>query len=259
MTRQVTIIVDGRPVVAVEGESLLEVLLAQGIDIPHLCHHRALEPYGACRLCLVEVNRKGWKPQWRKITTSCNFPVMSGLTVYTGTERVKKHLKTTLTLMLAEAPMSSRIRELAGRHGVTIEDVEARFEDLDRENLCIRCGLCARICERMGHYAIATMGRGGRRNPGAPLDQPPPDCVGCAACANVCPTRCIPVTMVDGKRVIWKREFAMVQCSVCHKAYITEEQAMFEARRAGLDESYFETCDECSRREIARRFLEHVI
>ena len=259
MKNLVTITVEGRQIVAEEESSLLSVLLREGYEIPTLCHHESVPAYGACRLCLVEVNQKGWKPEWRKLTTSCNFPVLEGLAVYLGSRNVNENLATTLKMMLAEAPSSPEIQALAARHGVSLEQVEADFDDLDRENLCIRCGLCTRICDRLGHSAIANMGRGDERTMGTPNDTASPDCTGCAACAHLCPTGAIPVTESNGRRRIWHRDFEMVACTKCGRSYITVEQMRHHVERTHLDESYFELCDECSRRAVAEKMLENVL
>jgi NADH dehydrogenase/NADH:ubiquinone oxidoreductase subunit G len=142
---------------------------------------------------------------------------------------------------------------------VTIGQVEAEFDDLDRDNLCIRCGLCTRICDELGHRAITTLGRGDERTMGTPLDRASPDCVGCGACARLCPTGAIPVEEKSGRRTIWHRDFEMVRCRECGRSHITIDQMRYHAARAGLDESYFELCEECSRDKLARRMLEHVL
>lgn len=259
MKKIVTITVEGRQIEAEEESSLLAALTREGFEIPTLCYHESVPAYGACRLCLVEVNQKGWKPEWRKLTTSCNFPVLDGLTVYLNTQDVKDNLRTTLKMMLAEAPSSPEIVALASRHGVTLEQIEAEFDDLDRDNLCIRCGLCTRICERLGHCAITTLGRGDEREFGTPRSAASADCVGCAVCANLCPTGAIPVVETGSTRRIWHRDFEMVRCTECGRSYITVEQMRYHARRSGLDESYFKLCDECSRTGVARKMLEHVL
>ena len=76
--------IDGQPVEGKEGGNVLEVALDAGIDIPHLCYHESVKPYGACRLCLVEVVRRGRS----RMTTSCTYPVMEGIEVFTRTEKV---------------------------------------------------------------------------------------------------------------------------------------------------------------------------
>ena len=69
--------IDGQPVEGKEGGNVLEVALDAGIEIPHLCYHESVKPYGACRLCLVEVTRRGRS----RMTTSCTYPVMEGIEV----------------------------------------------------------------------------------------------------------------------------------------------------------------------------------
>jgi NADH dehydrogenase/NADH:ubiquinone oxidoreductase subunit G len=72
MKKTVKITADGQTIEAIEESPLLPALQDAGIDIPTLCYHRAVSPYGACRLCLVEINQKGWDDDWWKLTTSCN-------------------------------------------------------------------------------------------------------------------------------------------------------------------------------------------
>ncbi len=253
--RVVTISVDGRPARAEEETPLLAALRREGKDIPSLCHHEALAPYGACRLCLVEVNQKGWKPDWRRLTTSCNFPVLDGLEVFTGTDRVKGSVRVVLELLLARAPAAETVRDLASRYGV---EVESRFREVGSEERCIDCALCTRVCDRLGHGAITILERGVGRRIGTPADGPPPDCVGCATCARICPTGAIPVEEARGLRRIWGRDFELARCVECGKGMLTVEQARYHAGRTGLDESYFRLCDECSRRRVARTMLENL-
>ena len=258
MKSLVTISVDGRQVRAEEESSLLTALRREGLDIPSLCHHEALAPYGACRLCLVEVNQKGWKPDWRKLTTSCNFPVLPGLKVFTGTDNVVENVKVVLEMLLARAPAAEAVRDLAARHGITIDTVEAHFDRIDRDERGIDCAICTRVCDRLGHGAISMLGRGVGRRVGTPADGPPPDCVGCGTCARMCPTGAIPVEEKAGTRRIWGRDFELAACVECGRSILTIDQARYHARRTGLDESYFRLCDECSRRLVARTMQENV-
>lgn len=249
-----TIDMDGRRLTAESGETLLEVARRAGIDIPTLCHHEALPPFGACRLCVVEVHDRT-TPGSKRLVTACEHPAAEGQVVETRSERVMRARRDVVDLLLARAPDSPVIRELAASYGLD----QTTFEpDVDRDD-CILCGLCTRICAHLGHSAIETLGRGADSHVGSPLEGPPPDCVGCAACAHVCPTHNIPVRERDGKRVIWDREFEMHRCSECGRAYITRFQMSHRVANSGLDESFFELCDECSRRKVAKTMLENVL
>ena len=153
-----------------------------GIDIPTLCYSSALEPFGACRLCSVDiVDKRGRK----RLVTSCNYPVEEGLTVYTKSEKVLKTRKLLIELLLARCPKVKKIQDMAREYGVQ----KPRFWIKDEEEDCILCGLCTRVCEeRIGVYAINFAKRGVEREVTAPYHSFSNDCIGCGACALVCPT-----------------------------------------------------------------------
>jgi bidirectional [NiFe] hydrogenase diaphorase subunit len=185
--------IDGKKVSAEAGESLLDVARRNGALIPSMCHHPKIEPYGACRLCLVEVNKGGRK----KITTSCNYEVLEGIEVQTSTDEIKKHRKMVIELLLSLAPNSKRLQQLAKGNGIS----GARFKEVnapaDREN-CILCGLCSRVCsDVVGASAITLTGRGDSKGLRVPFNVDISDsCIGCGACAAICPTGAIDMESV---------------------------------------------------------------
>jgi len=163
-----------------EGKTLLECIEDVGLKVPTLCHHKALQPYGSCRLCLVEVEQEGRAPS---IQTSCTFPARDGLSVRTDTERVVKARKIVAELLLARCPDSEVIRKMAADLGVK----EVRIKQKDDD--CIYCGLCVRMCEeRMGRSAVGIIGRGPRRQVDSPFARQSEECWVCGACDFVCPT-----------------------------------------------------------------------
>jgi coenzyme F420-reducing hydrogenase beta subunit len=180
--KEVILKIDGKEVKAIEGASILEVAKKLGIKIPTLCYNSALEPFGSCRVCSVEItDRRGRK----KIVTSCNYPVTEGLEVSTNSEKVLKTRKLLLELLLARCPKVKTIQDLAREYGIE----KPRFWIEDAEEDCILCGLCARVCqERIGVYAINFAKRGVEREVTAPYHSYSDDCIGCGACALVCPT-----------------------------------------------------------------------
>jgi len=186
-----TVTINGKSYPAREGATVLEVARAVGIRIPTLCHHPAIEPYGACRLCLVEVSARGR----RRMVTACSYPVRDGLEVFTETERVSRAREGIVQLLLARAPGSKALQALADSLGVK----EARFEAVTRaERDCILCGLCVNVCrERIGAAAISFAGRGATRQVAAPFLEPPEACVGCGACAEVCPVGTIELRWLE--------------------------------------------------------------
>jgi len=176
------LVLDGKEVTAEDGATVLEVARKNSITIPTLCYHPALEAYGACRLCTVEVVARGRT----RLVTSCNYPAEEGIEVYTNSEAVIKARKTILELLLARCPNVELIQELAAQYGA--EKPRFSLED----ETCILCGLCTRICqERMGVGAIGSMGRGIDQKVSTPFDEPSDVCRTCGACAFVCPTGAI--------------------------------------------------------------------
>lgn len=180
--KQLKLKIDDKEIAAQEGETILDAAKKMGISIPTLCYSSALEPFGACRLCSVEiVDKRGRK----RIVTSCNYPVEEGLIVYTKSEKVLKTRKVLLELLLARCPKVSKIQDLAREYGVQAP----KFWISDEEEDCILCGLCTRVCEeKIGLYAINFAKRGVEREVTAPYHEFSDDCIGCGACAIVCPT-----------------------------------------------------------------------
>jgi len=169
---------NGKKVKGEEGEFLLEVAERHGVEIPTLCHHKALEPAGMCRLCTVEMHYGGRV----RYVTACNYPVWEGMEIKTDTEAVNKGRKLIVELLLARCPDVPIIKELAAQYGID----ETRFEK--EEDTCILCGLCTRICERMGNSAIGMTGRGVDMMVDTPFHIQTEACITCGACATVCPT-----------------------------------------------------------------------
>ncbi len=241
-----TLTVDGRTVTVREGAFVLEAARAAHVDIPTLCHHDAVEPYGGCRLCVVDVTRKDWDG-WCKLVVACLFPAEEGLIVMTDTPRVMNVRKVVLDLLLARSPETPLIRDLAARYGIMKTSYVENPEPTD----CILCGLCTRICDTLGPSAIASVNRGVGREIAPPFSEPPADCVGCLACAYVCPTGYIPFESSDRHRVIWNKAFDMLRCPDCGRAHITMAQADFFSARNGVPRSYYERCDACKRSALA--------
>ena len=238
--------INGRVVQATEGEMLLDVIKRLDIDVPAICHHDSVEPFGSCRLCTVEITRADWDG-WKNYVTSCLYPVADGLIVNTHSEPVNEIRKTLLDLYLARHPHSLVIQKLAAEHGV----VTTSYAEIPDGDDCILCGLCTRICERMGFSAISTVGRGHTKKIAPPLEEAPPDCVGCLACAQCCPTGFIKFTEEGAKRSIWGREFEKIACAKCGKLTLTTEFADSLSATRDIPREYFDICDDCRRKEIA--------
>jgi bidirectional [NiFe] hydrogenase diaphorase subunit len=242
----VTLTINGKLVQADDGEMLLAVIRRQQIDVPSTCHHDAVEPYGACRLCSVEITRESWNG-WTKQVTSCLYPVEQDLIVTTHSPALIDLRKTLLDLMLARSPKARLVQDMAAAYGIN----KTSFEEVPDGDDCILCGLCTRICDTMGFKAISTMGRGHGKEISPPLGQAPPDCVGCLSCAQICPTRFIKYTDDGTTRTIWGRKFKLIKCEASCQPTITEEFAAHLAKHREIPPEYFKRNDLSHRKDVA--------
>ena len=200
--QEVTLKIDGQEVKAKEGATILDVAKSIGINIPTLCYHRALSPFGSCRICSVEIKDKRGRT---RIVTSCNFPVEEGLEVYTKSEKTIEIRKLLLDLLLARAPKAEKIKALALEYGLEKTSFWVENEDED----CTLCGLCTRVCDELvGVNAIDFAKRGVEREVTTPYHTFSDDCIGCGACATICPTKSkrlrattYPTLEEDGKKI----------------------------------------------------------
>jgi len=239
--------INGRFFQAREGMTILAVAKREGISIPTLCNHDAVEPAGSCRLCIVQITHPDWKG-WKGLVTSCLYPVEEGLQVTTDNEEIRTTRKTIIDLLLARCPNSDVIQRLAAEYGITATS----FKKNDVETTCILCGLCVRVCSVKGCSAIDTAGRGIAKSISIPFKQPPPDCIGCASCAHICPTGTIKYEDIGNVRKIWGHSFEMVRCNSCGCPIMPEKQLDFEAKKSGLDPDYLRTCPQCSQKETLK-------
>ncbi|MFC1929066.1 response regulator [Chloroflexota bacterium] len=180
---EVTLFINDKEVRANQGMTVLQAAQSAGIDIPTLCHHEKLAPYGACRLCTVEIV----KGQRSRLVTSCVYPAEDGLIVKTESEPVIRVRKMLLEMMWARAPGVQAIRDYGIKYGIDRSkfDVEPTF--------CILCGLCVRYCSEVKRKNfIGFVGRGTERQviflPEADFNE----CLKCGECYNLCPTGVMP-------------------------------------------------------------------
>jgi len=176
-----------------EGSTILDASKFYGFPIPTLCYMEGLSPYGACRLCVVEI---GKEPK-SKLVTSCTYPVEEGLVVRTASERVLRARKMIIELLLASCPQSKTIQDLASALEVHQQRFRQEYED------CIMCGLCTRMCaEQMMAKAIGFRGRGDKRSIGTPFDIRSEECRLCGACMYVCPACQLRCTYSEPEKAI---------------------------------------------------------
>ena len=170
----ITFRLNGLDVQAEEGWTILETAKFYGLEIPTLCYNEGLS-----RLCLVEI---GVEPR-TKLVSSCTYPAEEGLVVHTDTKRVIEARRMMIELMLSVAPFSKQIQDLASQFGVT----RMRFKPRNEE--CILCGLCVRMCaEQMDGRAIGFQNRGSKRKISTPFDVRSEECRLCGGCMYICPT-----------------------------------------------------------------------
>ena len=244
MANTVKLTINGREISAEEGRTILYAARDNNIYIPTLCENEAVAPYGACRLCLVEITTAGGR---ERLVTSCIYQVEEGLTVRTNTERIQNIRKMLLELLLARCPESDVIRNMAEIAGVN----RTRFVKQTGNNDCILCANCARTCEEVvGVAAISLAKRGVERELTTPFNEDFSEaCIGCGSCAYSCPTGAITLEDTNGNRVIkWphnQMEFKLKACSVCGNYWAPEKQIEYIANISGTTISDYDVCPDC--------------
>ncbi|PND38568.1 formate dehydrogenase subunit alpha [Paucibacter aquatile] len=234
-TEEVTLEIDGFPVTVPKGTSLMRAAVDAGIKVPKLCATDSLEPFGSCRLCLVEVEgRKGYP-------ASCTTPAEAGMKVKTQSPKLQDLRKGVMELYISDHPLdcltcsangNCELQDMAGvtglrnvRYGVgaaagahhcdSKKDESNPYFTYDPSK-CIVCNRCVRACEEtQGTFALTISGRGfeSRVSPGQ--DQPfmESECVSCGACVEACPT-----ATLQEKSVIWlgqPEHSVITTCAYC--------------------------------------------
>jgi len=240
-----TLTIDGQTIQVTEGSTVLQAIRQAGAHLPTLCYWEGLPPYGACRLCLVEMIA----PSHQTIA-ACAYPAAEGMVIQTHGSQAVAVRKMMLEFMLARCPASDVIRALATDAGVTT----TRFStDVQSDELCILCGLCVRVCrDAVGASAIGFIGRGAGREVGAPFHIQSEACIGCGACAAVCPTGAVKIEDRDGQRVLstWNTVVPLKPCPVCGRPFAPEPMA-FLRDLAEASEHQWGICPACRRKQAA--------
>jgi formate dehydrogenase alpha subunit len=233
MVPKVKLHIDGKTVEVNKGKTILQAANSIGIQIPTLCHDQRLEPFAACRVCMVEVERG----KSSALITSCSTEVTDGMVVRTNTEKVLKTRKMVLELILSDHPKdcmtcekcgSCKLQDIAYEYGVR----ESRFfeepdggvvEDSNPviqqdTSKCILCGRCVRICaEIQQDYAIDFKNRGFKTETGTPFGKPRREttCVLCGQCVSTCPVGSLVEKQAVGKGRQWQFKEVKTTCSYC--------------------------------------------
>ena len=185
--------IDGKEVTIREGATILEAANSLGISIPTLCHHQKLEPYGGCRVCSVEVDSRGRT----MVVAACLHPVEQDLVVRTRTKKLERIRKSLVEMMLAHAPDSEPLLELAQEYGAD----KNRFEK--DASFCIHCGLCVRYCAEVKKAnALGFIDRGARKEICFIPEIASKECWECKECFPLCPTSALQAAFVLNKALI---------------------------------------------------------
>jgi NADH dehydrogenase/NADH:ubiquinone oxidoreductase subunit G len=198
MARNVNLTVDGAPVRVSEGTSVLDAALDYGICIPHLCHIRNLSDIGVCRLCIVEVV----KGNRSNITTSCTLEVEEGMEILAHSDEILRLRQNVAELLVAEAPNSRAIQDIAARCGV--RTVRYPFHNTS----CVLCGRCVRLCSELWQAEVlGFVGRGKERRVALPFNTRPEYCKRCWSCIDNCPMTISPCdgSMNEGEEYLCGR------------------------------------------------------
>jgi formate dehydrogenase (NADP+) alpha subunit len=226
-----TLTLNGREVKARSGQTILEVARANGVDIPTLCYDSRMEAYGACRMCLVEVEGA------RGPMAACGTKVNEGMKVQTHTEKIAKLRKFVLELLLTNHPLDCPVCEAAG---------DCRLQDYAYEYLvdmvpwgwrppsqqgpgehpnvahypsrCILCGRCVRICREVMSIGVwGYLNRGYESTVDTPYHLPMVEvgCVSCGQCVSTCPVGSIVGQRTPQGAREWQTTKTATTCSYC--------------------------------------------
>ncbi len=228
----VTLTINNRRVVAAEGSTILEAARAAGIYIPTLCHHPDLTNVGACRMCVVSVEKA------RGLQTACTTPVFEGMVVNTESEEARDTRKFVLEMLLTDHPNECMICEVNGdcelqdlayeydvswpehdgaRHLYEIDPDPNPFIFIDR-NKCILCGRCIRACNEIQNRDVWNFAhRGFKSKLVAGADQFMLDarCESCGQCVAYCPVGALYDKMSLGVARVNKVSKVRTTCSYC--------------------------------------------
>jgi NADH dehydrogenase/NADH:ubiquinone oxidoreductase subunit G len=195
--KKIVVEIDGKEVKAAAGTTVLEAAQNTDIFIPTLCHYEKLEPHGLCRICTVEVEVRGWT----KLVAACLYPLEQDLIVRTRSEKVDRIRKMILEFLLAHAPNSAPLLDLAQEYGANKD----RFEK--EASFCILCGLCVRYCaEVKKKNAVGYIDCGPRREISFIPEIAAKECNDCKECFPLCPTSYLQAVFVLTESLAFPRD-----------------------------------------------------
>ena len=201
---EITLTINDKQVKGETGDSVLDICEANNINVPTLCHHKGLTDVGACRMCLVEIEKE------RKPVPACTYPARDGLVIQTHTETLEKYRRLTLELLLSEhnhdcsaceSDGRCELQDLLNQYGIdktrfsvnkSVEPIDNSSTVITRDpNMCILCGRCIRACAEISLRQILDFAnRGYRTIVVADMNEllGETGCMSCGACVQACPT-----------------------------------------------------------------------
>ena len=234
--------VNGRQREAHAGESILDLCRREGIPIPTFCYHQAFGGQGACRMCMVEIKEEGQTRS--RMVAACTYPLTQPAEITTESEQIRRIRRTIAMLLARRADKNALLETMCQKYGASRLPAIA----VEPAN-CILCGLCIHACAEMGKSAIWSMFRGVDKRIATPYDEASDDCMGCAACAQVCPTQAIKVEEEGAVRRIWNKTFALVACTRCGKPYATRDELDYLGQHGDFGQE--KLCEACRRKTLA--------
>jgi len=239
---------NGTHVQAEEGATVLEAAAAAGVQIPSLCHREGTDRYGVCRLCLVRVSHQGRT----QLQPSCVYRVEEGMDVQTETDQVRECRRILAELLLARFLESGPVKEVARSVGVTETSLAGVTDE------CVSCGLCIHACEAViGSSAIRLIEAG----PPEPVDSRiainAQACIGCGACATVCPTGAIRSDDFGSGRGMRSLDVQVElrECQACGARFATKRVLNVVMATSEVAEDVQMLCEECRRARLSRSLL----
>ncbi|WP_333861883.1 2Fe-2S iron-sulfur cluster-binding protein [Clostridium sp.] len=242
------IIINGKDYETEKGDTILKVARRNNIYIPTLCHSDALPGLATCRFCIVEVIDGGES----KVAASCISPANPGnreIEVITDSDKIKRMRKVIAMLLQARCPDNQEVEKFAKAFGVEKRKVN-RFK-LEKGEDCALCGLCVKACKAVGVGVLSLVNKGVYKKLDI-SDGPTQKCIGCGACANVCPTNAIKIIDKDGQREIWENKFQMVKCDYCGQYFITKEHIKYAYDKLEIEQPEKFYCNNCKRKIVAK-------
>jgi len=236
------IIIDRQEVDVNPGATILEAARKAGINIPTLCYHEAFGGQGMCRMCMVEVKTGNAT----RIVASCIYPVYEEIEVVTSTPAIEKIRRNIVSLLYRSAPESELMQKLYKEY-----KCEENRLSINHNERCILCRLCVKACEEMGRSAISAIFRGTEKRVATPFDEASEVCIGCAACAKMCPTKAIEVSETNNERIIWNKTFTLVKCESCGQPFATREELDYIISRTEMEGLDGKLCEGCRKKNMA--------